>query len=265
MSVYTIQKGNTLWQIVKENYGLTNDTDIANKVKEIAKANNILKANSIFAGNNLNLPESSLQKAKETPVTTETSVPKAGTTTFEAKPAKENMGKKFDDWVINGASKLAQGENVEDFAFVGADFLNDLKENDGKNARNIYNKGIRNLSESTVALQDKDKDGTINYEEFKTKELADYKKAFPNTSELPPECEDSTKKAFSNIDLNGNNKIDAEEMAAVYALYDKGIETGENNGKIQMKDFASHSQELSKDGTKDELIKYYNFLFKPEG
>ncbi len=53
---YQVQSGDCLWSIVQQQYGLTNDTDIANKINQIAQANNIEDPNLIFDGQVLELP-----------------------------------------------------------------------------------------------------------------------------------------------------------------------------------------------------------------
>ena len=55
MSTYSVKAGDNLWGIVKTHFKLTSSTDIANKVNEVAKANNISNANLIFAGQKINL------------------------------------------------------------------------------------------------------------------------------------------------------------------------------------------------------------------
>lgn len=47
---YTVQSGDNLWNIVSNYYDYNNDTDIANKVVEIAQYNNIEKPETIYAG-----------------------------------------------------------------------------------------------------------------------------------------------------------------------------------------------------------------------
>lgn len=54
-SNYTIKSGDNLWKIARQQFGLTNNTEIANKVNEIAKANHLKSANSIFVGSKLDL------------------------------------------------------------------------------------------------------------------------------------------------------------------------------------------------------------------
>lgn len=47
---YTVQRGDNLWNIVSNYYDYNNDTDIANKVVEIAQYNKIEKPETIYAG-----------------------------------------------------------------------------------------------------------------------------------------------------------------------------------------------------------------------
>lgn len=55
MSSYTIKSGDNLWNICKRQFGLTNSSDIAKKVNEVAKYNNIKNANFIKAGQEIKL------------------------------------------------------------------------------------------------------------------------------------------------------------------------------------------------------------------
>ena len=55
MTVHNIVSGDTLWGIVKKNYNLTNNTDIANMVNKVAKANGISNPDKIYAGKTIQL------------------------------------------------------------------------------------------------------------------------------------------------------------------------------------------------------------------
>ena len=53
---YTIQSGDSLWKIAKQEYNLTSNKDIQAKIAEIAKENNITDINLIISGSTLPLP-----------------------------------------------------------------------------------------------------------------------------------------------------------------------------------------------------------------
>jgi len=57
MGNYEIRKGDNLYNIVKNEYKLTNKTDIMNQVYAVAKQNGIKNINLIHIGKNINLPE----------------------------------------------------------------------------------------------------------------------------------------------------------------------------------------------------------------
>ncbi len=63
---YTIKSGDNLWKIVRQQYGLTNNTEIANKVNQIIKANNLKHPDTIFAGNTLDLGQAKPVEDKQT-------------------------------------------------------------------------------------------------------------------------------------------------------------------------------------------------------
>lgn len=120
MTTVTVDKGQNLWNIVKTNYGLTNSRDIANKVRDVAKANHISNPNSIFKGQKIELapiqPEAAEAKpsqetpaaANEAPAAEPASAPVSSPIAASApvsNPADDNMGKKFDDWSIDTAAK----------------------------------------------------------------------------------------------------------------------------------------------------------------
>lgn len=46
--IYTVQAGDTLWEIVRKYYNLNNETDIYNKVHEVAENNNLADINMIY-------------------------------------------------------------------------------------------------------------------------------------------------------------------------------------------------------------------------
>ena len=54
-TVYTVERGDSLWNIVKYYYNFDNDTDIINKLNEIVEYNNIVNPSRIYAGENITL------------------------------------------------------------------------------------------------------------------------------------------------------------------------------------------------------------------
>lgn len=53
--IYTVQTGDTLWEIVRKYYNLDNDTDIYYKVHEVAEKNNLADVNMIYPNQILKL------------------------------------------------------------------------------------------------------------------------------------------------------------------------------------------------------------------
>lgn len=53
--IYTVQAGDTLWEIVRKYYNLNNETDIYYKVHEVAEKNNLADVNMIYPNQILKL------------------------------------------------------------------------------------------------------------------------------------------------------------------------------------------------------------------
>lgn len=53
--IYTVQNGDNLWNIVREYFNLSDDTDIASKVNELAEYNNIENPNMIYVGQEIKM------------------------------------------------------------------------------------------------------------------------------------------------------------------------------------------------------------------
>lgn len=254
MSNVTVQKGNTLWGIVKKEFNLTNNTDIAKKVKELAKANNLKNGgNSIFVGQTISFEDKKAASGEQQPATNAVAtnpVTKQDPVNPVQTPAVETIGTKFDDWTM----KIAKGEKPEAFDFVGSDFLKDITENKGQNAGTIYKNGALNFAKSYINLYDKmgiNNDGKIDFNEFKAKEIADAKKAYPDMD--IPYDEEVSKKGFTLIDQNDDGFIDEQEEAAAIAVIDKNPKTRENNGKISIDEFVDTSKALANDSLKETM------------
>ena len=55
ITTYIVQRGNNLWNIVKEYYNLNSNSDIANKVNEIATYNNLENPSMIYEGQEIKM------------------------------------------------------------------------------------------------------------------------------------------------------------------------------------------------------------------
>ena len=53
--IYTVQAGDSLWEIVRKYYNLDNDTDIYYKVQEVSENNNIEDASMIYPNQEIKL------------------------------------------------------------------------------------------------------------------------------------------------------------------------------------------------------------------
>jgi len=291
---YTIQKGDTLWAIVKKEYGLTNNTDIANKVNEVAKENSIFKLNNIKAGQTLNLASNqnvSKPITSQAPVTAQATAPDTATKTEPATTqptANDNMGKKFDNYTMTysqkdqdlwdkattdvvahnaGHNEISAEVNKQvtafpKFDFAGPEYEKALKAKDYQKARTVYTTGVMKLSKDAIANEDTDKDGKVSFEEYKKEELAGAKKMGVDDS---TELQEVMQRSFKAIDINGDGKIDSTEQASVYAAMDENAQ-GEMNGKIAYNNYKGISAGLGDPDNSDAISKKiksaHKFLFE---
>jgi len=266
---YSVKKGDNLWTIIKNQYGLTNSKDIANKVNEVAKANNISNPNSIFAGEKINmadlLPEVVITAAapnnKKTDVTksaevdlskSQTEVPES--VIKEPKPvAEKTVDKpqkefKFDEWAIKCAESITDidsktgepiyGNEVKAFDMAGEEFVNDLKNNEGKNAGEIYKKQALATSKEEIGFYDKDKDGQISPEEQVKYDIAEAETKFGKfDAGMTEQLKSTSLRANVFMDLDKSGKVDEKEFAAFMYAMDANNEKKIANGKITREEY----------------------------
>ena len=236
MSNCRVQSGQNLWNIVRDRYKLTNNTDIANKVNEIAKANHISNPNSIFAGQALSLPEATgtntLGDSKGIASSTGST-----TTTEEAKTTPLN------DWTNACADSVVNpNKEVKPFDMVGDEFRNDIKNNGGAKAGEIYKQKALETAKGEIALFDENKDGAISLEEQVKGDKAAYEKKF---GQLDPADESKARemslRANLFMDLNKDKKVDEKEYAAFLYAMDSNNKGDTANGQITRDEYTKTS------------------------
>lgn len=245
MSSYLIQKGNNLWNIVKDKYNLTTNRDIANKVNEIAKANHISNPNSIFAGSKIELADTSDPKTAEKKETTEKAKEEQGATpTTQVKKEETALSawtKKCADSISDidlKTGKSIYSHDVEDFDMVGQSFRDDIKNNGGKKAGEIYKQKVLDVAKGEVASYDTDNDGMISPEEQVKYDIAEAEKKYGKIDE-------SMKKVFTAasleantfMDLDKNGKVDQKEYAAFLYAMDANNDNKTANGKFTREEY----------------------------
>lgn len=240
MSKHIILPGQTLWSIVKDTYGLTNNRDIANKVNEIAKANHT-NPNSIFAGKSLSLPEKTSSSELSRGV--------QGVTINEetVKPTTSSL----NDWTKECADSMLDvdqsgnpvfNKEVKPFDMAGDEFQDDIKNNGGAKAGEIYKQKALETARGEIALFDIDKDGAISPEEQVKGDVAAFEKKF---GQLDPKDKSKTQemslRANLFMDLNKDKKVDDKEYAAFLYAVDANNKSGIANGKITAEEYMKTS------------------------
>ena len=235
MPVHNIVSGDTLWGIVKKNYNLTNNTDIANMVNKVAKANGISNPDKIYAGKTIQLVDVQ-EKNEDTFVrtTNDESTSQGGAVKNVSNP----MSSKDDKTQVT--AKEENNNNTEVSPTVQKAIDEKLTSKDLKSYEDINKaenttvnlfaqnatdeekeKAYTDFSNGILKSYNADGDGTVTVEEFAQKEYADNIKASELTVEkFGGEVSEQNKLASQrlgnifaqNLDINQNGKIDTEEM-----------------------------------------------------
>ena len=234
MPVHNIVSGDTLWGIVKKNYNLTNNTDIANMVNKVAKANGISNPDKIYAGKTIQLVDVQ-EKNEDTFVrtTNDESTSQGGAVKNVSNPVDSKDDKTQvttqEENNNNEVSPTVQKAIEEKLASKDLKSYDDINkaENTTVNlfAQNATDeekeKAYTDFSNGILKSYDTDGDGKVTVEEFAQKEYADNIKASELTVEKFGGEVDEKKKLASqrlgnifaqNLDINQNGKIDTEEM-----------------------------------------------------
>ena len=235
MPVHNIVSGDTLWGIVKKNYNLTNNTDIANMVNKVAKANGISNPDKIYAGKTIQLVDVQ-EKNEDTFVRTinDESTSQGGavknvSNPMSSKDDKTQVTAKEENNNNTEVSPTVQKAIDEKLASKDLKSYEDINkaENTTVNlfAQNATDeekeKAYTDFSNGILKSYNADGDGTVTVEEFAQKEYADNIKASELTVDaFGGEVSEQNKLASQrlgnifaqNLDINQNGKIDTEEM-----------------------------------------------------
>lgn len=235
MPVHNIVSGDTLWGIVKKNYNLTNNTDIANMVNKVAKANGISNPDKIYAGKTIQLVDVQ-EKNEDTFVrtTNDESTSQGGAVKNVSNP----MSSKDDKTQVT--AKEENNNNTEVSPTVQKAIDEKLTSKDLKSYEDINKaenttvnlfaqnatdeekeKAYTDFSNGILKAYDADGDGVTTVDEYAQKEYADNIKASELTVDaFGGEVSEQNKLASQrlgnifaqNLDINQNGKIDTEEM-----------------------------------------------------
>lgn len=129
-------------------------------------------------------------------------------------------------------------EGIKDFAIVGDDFSKDIKENGGKNAKEIYKRDVLALAKKDIAQRyDSDKDGNISPLEMVNREIFEIEEYTGKklTDDEVAMVKDKALKRFQlmNLDSKKNNLfVSPEEYSAYLNAVDAENGKNEANGKM---------------------------------
>lgn len=235
MPVHNIVSGDTLWGIVKKNYNLTNNTDIANMVNKVAKANGISNPDKIYAGKTIQLVdvqeknEDTFVRTTNDESTSQGDAVKNVSNPMSSKDDKTQVTAKEENNNNTEVSPTVQKAIDEKLASKDLKSYEDINkaENTTVNlfAQNATDeekeKAYTDFSNGILKSYNADGDGTVTVEEFAQKEYADNIKASELTVDaFGGEVSEQNKLASQrlgnifaqNLDINQNGKIDTEEM-----------------------------------------------------
>lgn len=287
---YNIKSGDTLWSIVKNQFKLTNNTEIANKVNEVAKANNITNPNSIFAGKTLEL-------ADTTPAPTSAQVtsesPASKTSTSEVQEAKTETPKDINTWAnTEVASSMGLDANDNPIftkepnpfeltdekgkkALVDMNTLMDEHSTDqeamervNSEVKSTYIADLKKKAQFDIAKNyNKDGDGIMSEDEYVNNELETAKTMIseddPNPSETLNSMRTSAKMNFirMNIDTeDGKNGVTVDEYATHLLAMDANNKSGKLDGEITGEEYQNSDYTFA--STPEEMNSERNFLIR---
>lgn len=171
---------------------------------------------------------------------------------LQSGPAKQEEPPRdmFDQWMnkcadsmtdVDTNGKPVYGEDVADFDMAGEEFTNDITNNNGENAGEIYKEKSLKVAQDEISLYDTDGDGSISMEEQVTRELSEAQKKYGDISPFSSDLQLSAVRMNKFIDLNADGKVDDKEMASYLYAMDGNNEKNVANGKISREEYGKSS------------------------
>ncbi len=261
MGNYTIQRGDTLSEIVAKKYNLKKWSEIKAAYTKIAEINKISNPNLIFAGASLNLPTSinSVFEAKKPENETKDSAEIITDETPKITVSGEENPKTspFNDWCNECADSIADinekgdpvySKDVKPFDMAGEEFTNAVKAKNFEKVGEIYKQNALKTAKEDIALTDTDGDRAISPEEQVERDKSETEKKYgPFDSDFLDKMQTISLRTNLFMDLDKNRKVDEKEYAAFLYAMDSNNYKKTANGKI----------------TRDEYDKTTAYFVKP--
>lgn len=255
---YQIQKGDSLWKIAQQQYGLQSNNDIARAVEILAQQNGLADANLIIAGASLKLPENlfdephaqqepAAQAAEPQAPAEDNTLAQTLATAFDSWLDKQNEATdayiaKLDGLVQNNDPNavelyaqyeqeyLAAQDQIGDFTFISEGV--NVKKDDGTTDFDLYAQEGKKFAEALTEHWEKDDEEGISYEEYRTQELKS-----AGLVDADAQTEAIIQKGFNMMDLNGDEVLSTDEIQSVYSVID--MADGNADGAIDINSFSS--------------------------
>ena len=174
MADYIIQSGDNLWNIAKNQLGLTSNADIQNAVNEIAASNNIKDANKIYAGQSINISifeedEAEAKQADDKPAAEETEE-KADST-----EVLNDTYNEFENWQSKHADAMLESSTIEEYEEAAQEIGNEYDFMEGQDVADeqAYSTQTLKLAQGHVEAYDKDGSGELEFTEYLDSETRD--------------------------------------------------------------------------------------------
>lgn len=273
MDTIKVQPGDNLWKIARKQ-GVAGDTNIANYVNSVIAANPVLakeKGEKLKIGQFINLPENSvftnIQQSQEQAKTTDikpVEVQTDGNINQKTQQSAEPTTP-LNDWMHECADSMvgvdANGtpiyaKDINPFDMAGEEFRNDIKNNGGAKAAEIYKEKALSAAKADIALYDKDNDFKINLEEQAQRDIDEFEKKYGNVSpKFKNKMQEMSIQEHVFMDLDKDGLVDEKEYASFLYAMDANNDKKIADGKFTREEYVKTTSYFE-DFTTSEAIKF---------